>query len=72
VVSCYCFSKGISWPQLYEDGESSPSGFLDTLGVGTTPSICIIDREGKVRAIHAGVGGVEGDVRGFLESSKAN
>lgn len=67
VVSCFCASKGISWTQLYEDGEASRSGFLDAFGIRRTPTICLIDRQGKVRAIRAGLGDIEADIRRLLQ-----
>ncbi len=67
IISCYCSTKGILWPQLYEDGESWQTGFSDTMGIKRTPSIWIIDKEGKVRGINMDLGSVEEEVRGLLE-----
>ena len=67
IISCYCSAKGILWPQLYENGESFQTGFIDTMGIKRTPSICIIDKEGKVRGINMDLGGAEQEVRGLLE-----
>ena len=72
VISSYCSAKGIPWPQLYERSDVLPNGFLDTMGIKRTPSICLIDREGTVRAIHVGLGPIEGEVQGLLKSRAAN
>ncbi len=72
VIASYCSAKGISWLQLYEDSEGSPEGFVDTLGISRTPSVCIIDRQGTVRVLRAGLGDVEAEVRGLLESNAGN
>ena len=67
IISCYCSAKGILWPQLYENGESFKTGFIDTMGTTRTPSICVIDKEGKVRGINIDLEGAEQQVRGLLE-----
>jgi len=67
IISCYCSAKGILWPQLYENGESFQTGFIDTMGIKRTPSICIIDKEGKVRGINMDLSGAEQEVRSLLD-----
>ncbi len=71
VISCYVAAKGISWPQLYEGADSS-QGFLKTLGLRRTPSVCIVDREGRIRVVRTGLGDVEGEVQRLLASKAAN
>lgn len=67
VISCYCSTKGISWLQLYEAGDASAGGLADVLGISRTPSVCIVDKQGRVRVIRAGLGDIEGEIRGLLE-----
>jgi thiol-disulfide isomerase/thioredoxin len=67
VISCYCSAKGILWPQLYENGESSQTGFIDTMEISRTPTICLIDKEGKVRGINMDLDRAEEEVRRLLQ-----
>lgn len=67
VISCYCSAKGILWPQLYENGKSSQTGFIYTMGITRTPSMFIIDKEGKVRGINMDLDSAKQEVRGLLQ-----
>ena len=69
VIACYRSAKGILWPQLYEKGDSLQSGFSNTMGIKRTPTICIIDREGIVRAIYSDMSKVEEEVRSLMETN---
>ena len=66
VISCYCSAKGIRWPQLYED-ESSQTGFIETMGISRTPTICVIDQAGRLRGINMDLAGAEGEVGKLLQ-----
>ena len=50
-IACYCSTKDIAWPQLYEKGDSGETGFFNKMNVKRTPAICIIDREGMVKGM---------------------
>ncbi len=70
IISCYCFSNRILWPQLYEGGEQVNSGFLNAMGIKRTPSICLIDKEGRVRRIGTDLNGIEQEIRILLEKDE--
>ena len=66
LIACYCSTKDIAWPQLYEKGDSGESGFFNKMNVKRTPAICIIDREGKVKGIYRDVSEVEEELQSLL------
>jgi thiol-disulfide isomerase/thioredoxin len=49
IIACYISTKEIEWLQLYEQGDSSETGFFNSMNVKRTPAICIIDRGGTVQ-----------------------
>ena len=69
VIASYRSTKGILWPQLYERGDSLPNGFTNTMRITRTPTICIIDREGTVRAVSSDMSKVEKEVQSLMESN---
>ena len=69
VIASYLSAKGILWPQLYEKGDSLPNGFINTMRITRTPTICIIDREGTVRAVSSDMSKVEEEVQGLMEKN---
>ena len=66
LIACYCSVKEILWPQLHEKEESGETGFFNKMDIKRTPTVCIFDREGKLKGIYVDVSKVEGELESLL------
>ena len=66
IITCYISTKDIVWPQLYEQGDSSETGFFNSMNVKRTPVICIIDRGGTVQGFFTDPQEVENKLQNML------